>query len=276
MADYNNDGFIDIYVVNFGNAQPPNHLFRNNGDETFTEVATGTPAAGGLENGASASWADYDNDGWIDLYIVGGSTEAPGVGMNRLIRNRNQNGNKWLEVELCGMITNKMAIGARVTIKHINEDGEIVTQMRDIQSGSGYNSGHMPRAHFGLGTSNQILEIKVRWPSGVVQTIADQPANKIIRVVEHPVFAFDCNRNCIPDDQDIESGSSLDENQNGIPDECDCIADVNMDGTLDVNDIMAIIMAWGSTTDPQADLSGDGIVEVNDIIILISAWGTCN
>lgn len=276
MADFDNDGFLDIYVVNFGNALPPNHLFRNNGDETFTEVAIGTPAAGGLQNGSSATWADYDNDGWIDLYIVGGSSEVPGVGMNRLVRNENHNGNHWLEVELCGVISNRTAIGARVTITHRNNSNELVTQMRDIQSGSGYNSAHMLRAHFGLGSSDQIMDLTVRWPSGVVHTISNQPVDKMVRVVEAPVFAFDCNRNCIPDYQDINDGTSPDENLNGIPDECECLVDVNGDGILDVNDIMTIIMNWGSTNSPLCDLNGDGVVEVNDIIILISAWGTCD
>ncbi|HIO19948.1 MAG TPA: VCBS repeat-containing protein, partial [Phycisphaerales bacterium] len=92
MADFDNDGYLDIYVVNFGNALPPNHLYRNNGNNTFTEVAGGTLASGGPGNGASASWADFDNDGWVDLYLVGGSTIAPGSGMNLLLRNANQNG----------------------------------------------------------------------------------------------------------------------------------------------------------------------------------------
>ena len=90
------------------------------------------------------------------------------------------------------------------------------------------------------------------------------------------MFAFDCNRNCIPDDQDINDATSLDENDNGIPDECECLSDINGDGVLDVNDIMTIIMNWGSTNAPLCDLNGDGVVEVNDLIILISAWGSCD
>ena len=41
MADYNNDGFIDLYTVTFGSTGPPNRLYRNNGDGTFLEVAQG-------------------------------------------------------------------------------------------------------------------------------------------------------------------------------------------------------------------------------------------
>lgn len=64
-ADYNNDGYPDIYVTNLG----PNVLYRNNGDGTFTNVAE---AAGVAEDGlgVSAAFLDYDHDGYIDLYVV--------------------------------------------------------------------------------------------------------------------------------------------------------------------------------------------------------------
>ena len=66
-ADYDNDGHTDLLVTNFG----PNELFRNNGDGTFDEVAE---AAGiGLTSTwhAGASFADYDLDGFLDLYVAG-------------------------------------------------------------------------------------------------------------------------------------------------------------------------------------------------------------
>lgn len=64
-ADYDRDGWPDLYVANdFGR----NNLYRNNGDGTFAEVA----AKAGVEDlgaGMSASWGDYDGDGWLDLYV---------------------------------------------------------------------------------------------------------------------------------------------------------------------------------------------------------------
>lgn len=274
MADYDNDGFLDLYIVNFGNALPPNHLFRNDGDNTFTEVGEGSLAVGGYGNGASASWADYDNDGWIDLYLVGGSTEFPGVGMNKLLRNTNQNGNHWLEVELCGVVSNKSAIGSRVSVTHINENG-LVTQIREIQSGTGYNSQNMLRAHFGLGSSNSILEMTVRWPSGIEQTISGVSVDRLVRVVEdESSFAFDCNRNCVDDAVDISDGLSEDLNQNAIPDSCECIADIDEDGSVDVVDLLLIIDHWGQHTS-TGDIDGDSQVTVQDLLILIARWGDC-
>ena len=275
MADYDNDGYIDLYVVNFGNALPPNHLFRNNGNNTFTEVGAGTLASGGFENGSSASWADIDNDGWMDLYIVGGSTEIPGVGMNRMLRNTNQNGNHWVEIELCGTTTNSLAIGSRVTVTHINEGHGYVSQIRDVQSGTGYNSGNMFRVHFGLGSSVTILDITIRWPSGIVQSVAGVSSDQIIRVVEDEnVFAFDCNRNCVDDSVDIADGTSEDVNNNGIPDECECIADLDGDGSVNVADLLTIIDNWGESSS-HGDLDGDHFVGIQDLLLLIGLWGSC-
>ncbi|MCA9943211.1 MAG: VCBS repeat-containing protein [Anaerolineales bacterium] len=65
FADYNNDGWLDLYVVNWGT----NHLFRNEGGQGFVDV-TAQASVGGDANSQTASWGDYDNDGWLDLYVA--------------------------------------------------------------------------------------------------------------------------------------------------------------------------------------------------------------
>jgi hypothetical protein len=67
-GDYDSDGQLDLYVANYGSSR----LFRNNGDETFTDV---TQAAGVADPApdyrtSGAVWGDYDGDGWLDLLIV--------------------------------------------------------------------------------------------------------------------------------------------------------------------------------------------------------------
>src|SRR5262245_18679240 len=89
IFDFNNDGWLDIFFVNGGSfadkqkaAAARHRLFRNNKDRTFTDV-TSTAGIGVSGFGMGACSADYDNDGWPDLFITS-------VGGNKLYRN---NGN---------------------------------------------------------------------------------------------------------------------------------------------------------------------------------------
>jgi hypothetical protein len=83
IGDYDNDGDLDIFAPNYGH----NLLYRNNGNGTFTEVATMLGV--GVENHAvGADWGDYDNDGDLDLFVVSYEGE-PGAQtpLNALFRN---------------------------------------------------------------------------------------------------------------------------------------------------------------------------------------------
>ena len=87
LLDYNNDGLLDIFFTN-GAAIPSlekgdpihwNRLFRNNGDGTFTDV-TEKAGLGGLGYSMGVAAGDYDNDGFVDLYVTG-------LNRNQLFRN---------------------------------------------------------------------------------------------------------------------------------------------------------------------------------------------
>ncbi|MCD6167221.1 VCBS repeat-containing protein, partial [bacterium] len=68
-GDYNNDGFVDLYVVNFESGES-NILFRNNGNETFTDVTSEAGVEGGpYQKSRSAAWGDFNNDGYLDLFV---------------------------------------------------------------------------------------------------------------------------------------------------------------------------------------------------------------
>jgi hypothetical protein len=89
QTDYNNDGFLDLYVSRGAWHRQPMRpsLLKNNGNGTFTDV-TGEAGLMDPVNSISAGWADYDNDGWLDLFVCNET------GPNRLYRN---NGNGTFE-----------------------------------------------------------------------------------------------------------------------------------------------------------------------------------
>ena len=82
----------------------------------------------------------------------------------------------------------------------------------------------------------------------------------------------DCNTNGVRDDCDIAMGTSLDLNHDGIPDECECPADLDGDGDVGIDDLLAVLAAWGTDA---GDVTGDGTTDVNDLLEVMAAWGPC-
>jgi hypothetical protein len=77
FLDYDNDGWMDIFLVNSGSADfyhpqkaPRNALYKNNRDGTFTDVTEKAGVAGGKSFGMGVAVGDYDNDGWPDLFVT--------------------------------------------------------------------------------------------------------------------------------------------------------------------------------------------------------------
>jgi hypothetical protein len=83
QTDYNNDGWLDIFVMRGGwEFAMRNSLLRNNGDGTFSDVTRESGLLSSSYQTHSAAWADFDNDGWVDLYV------GHEVGPSQLFRNR--------------------------------------------------------------------------------------------------------------------------------------------------------------------------------------------
>jgi hypothetical protein len=114
-GDYDNDGFLDLIVTTLGvdGAPGPNYLYHNNGDGSFTRVLTGSLVEDIGVTG-SLAWGDYDNDGFLDLFLARGGVF--GAENNSLYHN-NGNSNNWLKVRCVGTVSNRSAIGAKVRVK---------------------------------------------------------------------------------------------------------------------------------------------------------------
>ena len=180
-GDFDNDMDVDLYLVcrtQTGNL--PNVLLENDGHGVFTVV----PQAGGAEGsmlgrGDAAAVADNDNDGFLDIGIANGNGEPPFEnGPYQLFHNMG-NGNHWLELQLRGVTSNRDGVGAKVIL---TSGG--VSQMQE-QSGMVHRlSQDAQRVHFGLAQNTVASSVVVYWPSGVVQTLNDVPADQILEVTE--------------------------------------------------------------------------------------------
>ena len=67
-----------------------------------------------------------------------------------------------------------------------------------------------------------------------------------------------------------------DMNDNLVPDECECLGDSNLDGKIDIDDLLKLLGYWGTCSDcPDVDLNGDDKVDIEDLLILLATWGDC-
>ena len=172
---------VDLYVVTTNAAgNEPNVLYDNQGDGTFKAVTSlGDAVGSNLGIGDTVSTADYDNDGFLDLFITNGdfplllNRNAP----YQLLKNEG-NDNHWLEIDLEGVVSNRDGVGAKV---YVTAGG--TTQLR--QSG-GMHDGvqNDSRLHFGLADNTLVDEIRIEWSSGIVQNITDVDADQILSIVE--------------------------------------------------------------------------------------------
>jgi len=115
FADIDNDGFLDIYLGTGRMALEvlvPNLMFKNDAGRRFDDV-TMSSGTGHLQKGHGISFADYDCDGDIDLFVEAGGA-VPGDRSYNLLFQNPGHGRHWLKVKLVGTKTNRAALGARI------------------------------------------------------------------------------------------------------------------------------------------------------------------
>jgi len=148
----------------------PNHLYRNNGDLTFTDVASSWGLGqSGFSNGAA--YVDLNNSGALDLVV--NRINAPAA----IYRNRTTEigGSHYLRVVLKGTGGNTQGIGAKVVVWRLGRS-QVLEQMPT----RGFQSSVDPRLHFGLGDATRIDSLRVTWPDRRVQTVTDVAADQTL------------------------------------------------------------------------------------------------
>jgi hypothetical protein len=185
--DYDLDGRLDIFAVNghvaddinrvqrrVTYAQPP-HLFHNAGRRQFEDASRDAGAA--LQRpivGRGAAYADYDNDGDLDLLLTANKGQAV------LLRNDGGNRNNALRVKTVGTASNRDGIGARVDVTPAGG----ARQRQLVKTGSSYCSQSELPLTFGLGSADAVTEVRVRWPGGRVNVVPRTAANQTITIQE--------------------------------------------------------------------------------------------
>jgi hypothetical protein len=175
-ADFDNDGWTDILSVNEWGGDCA--LLRNWGNGKFANLAY----RAGIEEGAyrwywSAPVADYNHDGYVDIYM--GRSLNPFVPAQFASLYRNTGGTlNWIQFRLTGVQSNRSAVGARLEVFSAGR-----RQMRQILGGEGYKVNSFT-VHFGLGSEARVDTLIVHWPSGAVQKIMGIPAGLFYDVRE--------------------------------------------------------------------------------------------
>ncbi len=240
IADFNNDGLKDLYVTNglkrdvrnkdfshlrdeyLKNKNNPNYngekynhatelldkapsvklvnyMYQNDGELHFTNVAQkANMNHPSFSNGAA--YGDLDNDGDLDLIVNNIDDEA------FIYKNKTDNANNFIRLNLIGEGQNIKSYGARVCIY-----SSIGIQLAEINPNRGYLSACESTLHFGLGNENKVDSIVVRWQSGKTIVLNDPKLNKLISLDENKgtyrVSQIPIEKNIQPYTTEVESST---------------------------------------------------------------------
>jgi tetratricopeptide (TPR) repeat protein len=185
FGDIDNDGYLDIYLGTGDMSYEGldvNLLFKNVDGFRFDDATTSS-GTGHLQKGHGVSFADWDNDGDLDLFVeLGGATPGDRA-YNALFQNPCQ-GREWLKLKLVGTKTNRAALGAKIRVELKSADGLSRSIHRTIGNNSSFGGNSLVET-IGLLDSKRVAEIVVSWPtSRTTQTFRDVAAGQTIEIVE--------------------------------------------------------------------------------------------
>lgn len=184
LYDFDNDGWKDLFVTRGHVESLPlpgtdidqnNTVFRNLGPSgkwaALTEEA-GLNAAP-IARHRGCAFGDLDGDGRVDVVATALGKDA------EIWMNRSSKTGHWLDIALRGTKSNRDGIGARVKV--VTKSG---TQYNHMTTSVGYASSSDGPVHFGLGADSRAESIEIHWSSGVVQTLRNVDADRIVKVTE--------------------------------------------------------------------------------------------
>ena len=187
FSDFDLDGDEDLFVVNgfdLLNPEPETNFYFKNlqkeGQETFSDFSEQVNLKD-LTISVGAAIFDFDNDGDLDVFVT--NSDRPSYFYKNNLINASQGANlKWLKVSLEGTVSNRNAIGTKISLT--TDEGTLNRYF----TGLGFLSQSIQPVHFGLGNASLINELKITWPSGLVETYDNLTSNTTIYAVEGEGF----------------------------------------------------------------------------------------
>jgi ASPIC/UnbV protein/VCBS repeat protein/type IX secretion system substrate protein len=173
-GDIDNDRLEDFFISNgFSATSTQSILYRNTNGILFEDITTAI--LGDITwDARGVAFADYDNDGDLDICLTGGA----GVD-TKLWRNDSTNSNNWVSLILEGVTGNRSAIGARIEVT-----ANSLTTVKEVSGGVGRGSFNSLPVEFGLGNATTIDNVKIVWPNGVTENFNAISINQIQNIKE--------------------------------------------------------------------------------------------
>ena len=185
MFDFDNDGWKDLFFAlahlmqldrYLGRESAlPNRVYRNLGGQRLEDVSsTAGPAFQSPAAHRGAAFADFDNDGKVDVVVTAVNGPA------KLFRNVTAGPSHWLALRLRGVRSNRQGLGAKIHVRLA--DGRHL--YNHSTTAVGYASASEPLVRFGLGTQPAASLIEIQWPSGRLQKLTNVAADRVLDVTE--------------------------------------------------------------------------------------------
>ena len=185
MYDFDNDGWKDLFFAVSHLSQLdrylgrdsalPNRVFRSVEGKRLEDVsAWAGPGFQGAALHRGAAFADFDNDGRVDVVV------SVVNGPAKLFHNVTPGESHWLAIRLHGRRSNRQGLGATVRV-HLPDGRDLYNH---ATTAVGYASSSEPVVRFGLGANQKAERVEIRWPGGGIQKVANVPADRIVDVVE--------------------------------------------------------------------------------------------